>query len=347
MTLIPCIYCRIPFDPKNGEGDHALPSAIFGEFKGDVRFRGCCRTCNNKIGRLEQIIAGATPLGYLRQQVRPQLRRRRQKYPTQIGAMGSKAPKYMARNGKFVHLVRSTQTTGKVSPCDSITIYGDDGEHCCIELYPSMNAQHLRTRLHQAGVQTAETVYCNCEEKHTQHYRTILANVFSGYAWQELADTECGEYQIRGQIKFEFSTDAYRALAKMAFHYYLTRSRRGYTGREPEFQDVRHYIMEGGDADKFFGRHGPEFQMPFGGDCVPAKWCHVLSAYEERDQIVVNMRLYAGPDFEGENYTVKLGDLSSNIIVPSGTWGHVYEYDISRDGRYSGAVQDASIARLR
>ncbi len=55
-----CIYCPKEFDPSRGEGDHILPAAL-GEFRGDVRFRGQCPSCNNVIGRFEQQVVQSGP----------------------------------------------------------------------------------------------------------------------------------------------------------------------------------------------------------------------------------------------------------------------------------------------
>jgi hypothetical protein len=93
METANCIYCERSFNPAQGVGDHVLPSAVFGEFKDDIRFRGCCQKCNNDFGSLEQVIAQAAPEGYLRGVILGKSPgRRRYAGIQQKGAKGSKAP---------------------------------------------------------------------------------------------------------------------------------------------------------------------------------------------------------------------------------------------------------------
>lgn len=105
MGSAKCIYCGRFFNPQRGKGDHILPGALFGEFEGDVRFRGVCSKCNNSFSPHEQILAQATPLGHLRGIVQP-TRRGRQGGMRQRGAHGSKAPRFIAfaeDHGEIVH----------------------------------------------------------------------------------------------------------------------------------------------------------------------------------------------------------------------------------------------------
>jgi hypothetical protein len=159
-------------------------------------------------------------------------------------------------------------------------------------------------------------------------------------------------HQVRGRTEFVFSCDAFRGLAKIAFHYYLVHNKRGYRGDEAEFHAIRDYIQNGvGDYEQFFDRPGPEFAMPFGETSpgrgtTPGNWCHILAAHEVEGDIVVYMRFFAGPGCEGQAQQVSLARIRSQIIFPDGFWGHVYHYEGRPDDRYSGIVERARLHRL-
>jgi hypothetical protein len=73
-----CIYCGKTFDPSKGQGDHVIPAA-WGEFRNDIRFRGLCQKCNQKIGKTEQHMLQCGPERIFREMVVPLFSLERQK----------------------------------------------------------------------------------------------------------------------------------------------------------------------------------------------------------------------------------------------------------------------------
>lgn len=352
MVSINCIYCAKPFDPTRGEGDHVLSSALFGEFRYDVRFRGCCSACNNIFGTHEQILAQATPPGHLRAIVKP-VQTRRNSTRIQRGAKDSKPPRFIAFAEDHGELIEPlVDDPRKVQPIDRLTIQAEDGTEHYLRLYRGMSVERLRTDIERTGCNNAKQIFCSCELENTEFYKQLVRQLYPNHKWEDRPDTEAGTRQVRGRTEFVFSTDAFRALAKIAFHYYLVHNQRSYSGHEPEFDAIRQYIRDGiGDYDQFFERPGPTFAVPFGEtspekETTPGNWCHILSAHEVNGSITVNLRLYAGPGFEGETHQVTLGEIRSQIVLPGGFWGHVYHYDLPSDSRYSGFVEQARIQRL-
>jgi hypothetical protein len=352
MVSINCIYCAKPFDPTRGEGDHVLSSALFGEFRYDVRFRGCCNACNNSFGIHEQILAQATPLGFLRAIVKP-VQTRRHSSRRQRGAKGSKPPRFIAYaddHGELV--VPQIDDPRNVEPIDRLTIQADDGTEHYLRLFRGMSTERLRSDIERTRCNNIKHIFCSCEPDNVEFYKQLLRKLYPNHQWEDRPDTEVGARMVRGRTEFIFSTDAFRALAKIAFHYYLVHNRRGYRGDEPEFHAIRQYIRNGiGNHELFFDLPGPTFAVPFGETIpgrgtTPGNWSHILSAHEVDENIVVNLRLFAGPGFEGEVHQITLGKIQSRIVLPSGFWGHVYHYDLLTDDRYSGFVEQARLQRL-
>ncbi len=350
MSATTCIYCGRFFNPSRGKGDHILPGALFGEFVGDVRFRGCCPKCNNSFSPLEQILAQATPLGYLRQIVNPP-RRGRQSGLRQRGAKGSRAPLYIAWADDHGELVEPLSDPQNVQPVDRLTIRDADSSEHYVRLYPGMTADKLRSDLQKCESKKHTQVFCSCDARNTAIFKELLQKVFPECRWEDRPDTEVGTKRVRGRTIFEFSTDAFRGLAKIAFHYYLAHNQRGYQGNEPEFNSIRQYIKSGGEYEQFFNQSGPRFEMPFGETSpgrgtTPGNWCNILAAHEVDKNVVVNMRFFAGPGFDGEPHQVTLAKIRSKIICPTGCWGHVYHYEKGRSDRYAGHVDTARLTRL-
>ena len=91
-----------------------------------------------------------------------------------------------------------------------------------------------------------------------------LKEVFPEFVKHRLPDTEAGVTPIDGRITFKVNDHYFRSVAKIAFHYYLIYSHRGYRGNETYFDPIRDFIMNGGDHEPFFNQTGPKFAMPFG-----------------------------------------------------------------------------------
>jgi hypothetical protein len=169
----------------------------------------------------------------------------------------------------------------------------------------------------------------------------------------ELPPTEAGMHRAQGRIIFTVNDHYFRALVKIAFHYYLTRTRRGMRGDEPAFMVLRRFIIDGGHHENFFHRSRTTFAVPFGelpngGAVTPSQWCHILAADETCEVVVVYVHLFVGPGCVSHPHYVTLGPLDSQIVLANGVWGHVYMYDrVQPPTGLAGRVIPATFTRLR
>jgi hypothetical protein len=348
-TLIPCIYCERPFDPTIGEGDHVLPSGTFGEFRGDRRFRGACRACNNSFSPSEQVLAQGTPLGFYRQIVQPT--RRRQGRGLR-GTRGARRPEFRAEHAGWTILVHPDDDDPRNCGVYSQIVVRDSAGHDHpIPLYPNMPGTRLRQELDRAGIEEVREAVILCSEEEYDYLCKMLQAEFptSRLEPPESLEEPTGQQLIRGE--FSVSVAYFQALAKIAFHYYLVHNRRGYRGSEPAFQPIRDFIRAGGDRDQFFHSGGrtllsPIGRLPNGNRQTAAQWSHWLGAVEDAGSAVVHLQFFAGPEYAPEPTFVTVGEFPSRVIVPGAAWGHVFLYDDTETGRFSGRVVDAEMTRF-
>ncbi len=349
-----CIYCGIEFNPSRGKGDHVLPAAL-GEFQDDVRFRGQCTRCNNLNGRSEQQVVQSGPEGFYRDIIRPASGRLAKRgIGRQQGALGAPRPVYTATMGDHTVLVEpSAEDPRDASAVDQIVIRDDQGEDHPLRLYERMSAGQLQKRIKNLGVGKIKEVRLDCDQPHAESYLRLVQNVFPDLKHKEESTTEAGRMQLRGRVKFSVKLPYYQALAKIAFHYYLSRSRRGYRGDESMFDELRDFIVNGGDVGRFFRYAEGRFRLPFGEVAsgvviTPSDWCHVMAADETAGCVVVYLHLFVGPGCVRTPCYVTLGKLPSHLVVPDSVWGHAYVYDSQfANSRYCGRVVRVSISRLR
>lgn len=348
MSSNQCIYCGRFFNPRCGTGDHILAASVFGEFAGDKHFRGICRKCNNACSPFEQLLAQATPIGYLRSIVKPR-RRGRQSGLRQHGGRGCKPPRSIVWLGNRGELVEPHEDDPRtVTPIDHLTIVDDADNEEYVRLYPRMSLKRLKKEIENCGINKPQSIYCSCSHGEREHYAALLEELYPSHHRENLPDTGPLIAHARGRTVFVFSLEVFRGIAKIAFHYYLVHNRRGYRGNEPEFSGIRRYIRQGGKFERFFEQRGPKF-LPLAG--VPsgqtlADWCHVFGVHEVDKSVVVNMLLFAGPEYSGDAHQVTLGRINSKLILPSGMWGHVYRYQPNRNDSFSGKVEDAPWKQL-
>jgi hypothetical protein len=349
-----CIYCGNVIDGARGEGDHIIPVQL-GEFRGDVRFRRICTSCNNAIGRSEQQFLRCGPESFLRDVVNPRVPHRRQRGRSPAKrVMGAPGPESTISRGDHNQLVfRCEDNPTNIFPVDQLVIHDDKDQEHFVQLFPNMRPEQLLERVKKAGVNVINRAWVHCEEDHLFRFRCLVVAAWPQHPIQELSVTDAGVHPVAGQITVTVTDHYFRAIAKIAFHYYLSRCQRGLRGDERCFEPIRSFIMTGGDSDRFFGKSHIEFaipcgDLPTGGVVTPRQWCHVMAADESASVVVIHLQFFVGPGCVPPPWYVTLGDIGSPLVVPDLTWGHVYLYDDPPlPGGYAGFVQQAQISRLR
>ncbi len=351
-----CIYCQADFDPTRGAGDHIIPVQL-GEFRDDVRFRRICPACNSLIGKSEQQMLTCGPESFFRDIVKPTVPKNRQRGKSRPkSAVGAPRPVRTIDCGDHRQLVQqSPDNANNVNPIDHIVIHDELGEEHFIRLYPKMRAEQLRERIDKAGIKNISKSWVHCDEMRMGAYRGLVSSIWPELEPSNLPISEVGVQMVAGSIKLTVNDHYFRAIAKMAFHYYLMYSSRSHRGDEDYFGDIRDFIMNGGDSAPFFEqKNRPQFAMPFGklntgGVLTPSQWAHFFAASEAGGKAVAYVQLFVGPGCIPKPHHVALGQWNSRIILPNDdTWAHVYCYDSPQQpGRTAGYVKAAQITQLR
>lgn len=102
----------------------------------------------------------------------------------------------------------------------------------------------------------------------------------------------------------QLSPEYHRAIAKIAFHFFLWCSFPNITGFEREFDDIKQFIWQGGDPSN---RVLSNF-LPFDRNQIgEAPYAHVLAAGVTGNEAVASVQLFAGSD-SGMNFIAKASD---------------------------------------
>lgn len=333
-----CIYCGRLFNPMIGEGDHVLPHG-FGDFDGAIIFRGACPRCNGDLSPLEEELLRTAPEAVLRRFVGAATNRRGKPIGWKA-ASGVRPPRFVIRHGDHEELVEGDSTVGgQVRPVDHLTVVLKNGRNWHIRLFPTMSAEALRRKLEQMKITEAETarIHWHSDDANAETYKALLSEVWPEMRCEELESTEAGIHRVPISIECRFTMRYYRAIAKIAFHYFLANSRCGFTGHEERFAPIRTFIMNGGELDEFFNNQKPQVRLPVGvladgTALLPARWMHLMCCFESYESAVVAIYLLFGPERPPTPHFVTVLHRTSSVITPSYQYGHAYIYGDSSLG---------------
>jgi hypothetical protein len=357
MALASCIYCPALFDPTKGEGDHVIAAAL-GEFRNDIRFRGACPACNQRIGKSEQVLLHCGPEAFFRRVVNPALPSSRKRGRAYVkGAMGVPGLSHtIDREDHQMLVLPSVDDPQRVVGVDQLVIQDSKGDEHHFRLFPNMNADALkRDILNTIAPPPIPKVWLHCNDaQRGEEFQSLVRRMFPNGEKHQLPDFPVGTHAVNGQVRLTVNEHYWRSLAKIGFHYYLCHTRRGVRGDEPGFAGIRDFIINGGDKSKFFRKPKDLFGLPFGelpegGILTPTQWCHILGANETSNEVFAYVHLFVGPACIPTPHYIALGTLDSEIVgLNSFIHGHVYLYDEQQNptGK-AGVVKEATVTMYR
>lgn len=349
-TAYRCIYCGEAVQ-TSGEGDHVIPAA-FGEFMDDIRFMRICSGCNNEIGRHEEELIRCGPESVIKAFAPMKSRRTRGRgIGGSVGARGTPPPESRVDHGDHTSLVERDRTNPQdVFPIDQFVVRCPDGECRSVRLFQGMQPADLRDRVRKLGVEEITEAWWHGGDD--EWVQKLVQEAYPNLKHEERDATPAGIHQADGVIRVVVSKSYFRAVAKIALHYYLTRNQRGLHGHEQCFDAVRRFIRYGeGDRRDFFDKPGPRLVSPVGmkvagGQLRPTEWGHLLVAMDAAGALHVQVTLFAGPEVVLEPHRLVLAQLGP-IYSPRPGLAHVYKYEeVSGHSRYAGRVYEESLRRI-
>lgn len=345
--LTKCIYCDFQYDATKGEGDHVVPRS-FGQFRGAHIFRGVCVQCNNKLGALEEELIRTGPESVLKRYVNTSGRRGRR--PGWPGASGIPPPAFYVKNGDHRELAEvNPDNPDELRPIDQIILEVNECQYH-IEIPNKISADAVRRKIHRIGIKETDVkcVRWWCSDSNYEHYKAVTAEIWPSWLSADVGDVPAGIRRVSVTIECRFTEQYYRAIAKVAFHYFLTTSRLGFSGRESVFSGIKQYIVTGTNRSGIFIDSSPPFVFPFGtqGDGsyrAPRRTMHVICAIESYAKVAVALYLFVGLRLAPSPHYIKIFDRPLPLYVRGRAYGHTYTY---WDGEAGGRVGDGVVEPL-
>jgi hypothetical protein len=219
--------------------------------------------------------------------------------------------------------------TEAVEPVDQLIVRVNDGNVHYIRLFPNMIPSSLKKKFNALGLRGQEVgLAFNWAEQHEQTYCRLIKETFGLQVTTTLGIPD-GVHQTRVRFTFKVDTHYFRAVAKIALHYYLLNTPWAF-GNEPGFHAIKRFIRWGdGTAEDFFVQDRV-FVLPeevFFRGVTSSRWMHLVGACDFNSEALASVRLFYGPRARGAEYRIRLGRLTTRLILPDSAWAHAYVYD--------------------
>ena len=303
-----CIYCQTEANSR----EHWIPRG-FGAFRGHTPLLNqVCGDCNTHLGQLDQELIKTGPTGFQRALHGVQGRHGPSKVsPFHYKAMQADQPTKMMMPalGRQHQLLAETYTDeeGRPSaqPIRQVVLKMPDGCMECVPFPRDWTVDQLRTAVSNRELEsgTLEEIYLEDDEVVTDQeaplaleIRTLLSSVFGGgFRGLQVYGGPGERTQNRLVMEAGISTLYLRAVAKVAFHYFLWACPI-LRGNEPAFTEIRAFISDGtGNWRNFVQLNAPQFLPFLQRGSLPERTSHFFHSVLTCDEARAFVQFFVGP----------------------------------------------------
>ncbi len=227
-----------------------------------------------------------------------------------------------------------------------IEISNSKGEKECIVLEDpdSLTAEKLKKLILSSKVKNPTKVWPRMQSNDQVDRIFDLLKECGLYKSEEMAediDPFVGTVKTSGQTTWD--ERRFRAIVKIAFHYYLAFNEIGHLGSESIFEPIRNFIRYGkGKRQDFISEHrgyfvkNPEIASTFG---------HIFYSEVTTKSIVTLEQLFVGPGYNPPYYKIIISKHPFLIEIPRQVFGHNYSYlPLDQRKQYDGTLHKLAIA---
>ena len=319
-----CIYCT----DSDLTQEHHLPRAL-GNFKGYVPLANrVCKRHNGICGQLDEQLCRCGSEAFFRKALGISGRKRSdQVNPFYRGSSGGGALEMTGichETGEEKELELVGPKSVQELRCVKLT--AEDGSTYTIRIADEMTREEFQRKVSAVGIKFFKLGEISAAPEEIPWVESL----FDGFErqgeieWkQPLGPTVYGPITVR----FTLTDKYFRAIAKIGFHYFLTKFSR-FRGDEPCFSEMRDFIVNGRPLDEINrfvteSRHQFEYSLATGE--TPRVWGHLIAAESSYMDFRAKVQLFVGPERLPHTYTVQLGKNPSPIHY-SEAYGNFFAY---------------------
>ncbi len=334
---MPCVYTA-PQGLCDGtaplsRNEHYLPRAL-GNFRdNEPLVDRICENCQRRFAQLEDVFAHNSSEAFFREMVgRVGRKNHRNKNIFYEPTMGIPPLAVLGRHPghEFEILWEPVGQTG-FRPMSQLVFIGRDGRSQALPFRRGVtNADKIRRALAVHRVEPAQIVAVPNSDEEAEEMQALTDELLPGGRQTEMAPLVDGA-QIDGQMNAPLSAQYLRAVAKIAFHYFLNYFPQ-FSGLEGEFDNIKRFIYTGqSEGQVVLAEHQPFIlELQAGGQLK--RWGHFLSAEITERSIEARVQFFAGPPVQPFVWRILIGRNPARIIYNEAIgYAFLYFEDVGGD----------------
>jgi hypothetical protein len=337
---VSCIYCG----SADTNDEHHLPRGL-GNFKGCmVLTNRVCVRHNQDCGLLDEQLCRSGGESFFRQYLGVTGRKSHTKAdPFYRGSAGGGRLVLRGSNqqtGQTTQLELGQEGTVRELRCCCLT--ADDDSIHVIPITNGMTPAQFRQRFDALKIKHFKEANIFADKEEIPWVNTLLATLnFEKRTEWSLRDPGPITYGPL-DIQFTVNNRYFRDIAKIGFHYFLTKMTR-FRGDEPCFAEIRRFITSECSIDectRFVSYSNKQIAYQLQQGARLAACGHILCAEADYLNLTAKVQLFVGPEFLAPVYTVRLGKSPSLIHYSEAVAEFFAYHPQNQRGEYDGEVSD-------
>lgn len=216
---------------------------------------------------------------------------------------------------------------------------GNGGVHT-IPIKDGMTREEFRARVSRLGIRLFKHVDISASSEEIPWVESL----FEGFKFEKVDWVQPSGPVTYGPltIKITVTSHFFRAVAKVGFHYFLTKFPR-FRGDEPCFSEIRSFIVDGcplDDVPRFVTQSPEQFVHQLRSGDRLAAWGHLIAVDATYWGFRARVQLSVGPQNRSTVYTVRLGKNPSPVHYSEAYGDFFAYYPKDQRGDYDGEVSE-------
>lgn len=346
-----CIYCGT--SQNLCRRSHIVPRCL-GTFKNQSTLRyKVCRDCEEAIGKCEDILAKCAPEALLKANLGIKGRHKKSTSPFRRKHAGhgpiEMKIKYPDTDYEMLVEPLGDGKNCQIVPHIEISDANGNKKQIIIEDPDFLTAKELIKKIFSTEIKNPVKVWPRMQNNEQVDRIIELLKECGLYTSEEMAeDIKPFEGIVKAEGQTTWDERRFRAIAKIAFHYYLNYNNFKHTGYEDLFIHIRDFVRYGKNNLKDFVVEKKGYfieQLKHGWK--PPTYGHIVVATVNERFINVKIQLFLGPNYEPPYYEILLSEKTFKIKIPETIFGHNYVYDDDKEKKsYDGSMHQLLATKL-
>jgi len=326
---------RSPLHPK----EHPLPRGL-GNFKDDIHLRNfICNDCQQRFSKYEAVFLQNSPEAFYRRILGYKGRSNHAPRNIYTDPTHGIPPLTVKRfHPTFKQDLLCEMTSQDQGPwMHQIVFEKEDGSP---ELVPIRRGKllHDLSRFDEEW-RRWKIAGCISGDDEKEELQAIFGSEMN--AMQDIPLEPQGGAEPTVRMHVEISLPYLQAVSKIAFHFVLAQFH--FTGFEPEFNEIKHFVYHGTGESRLRTVDGPLLPQMVPKEARLRQWSHILTAEFNRERFISRIQFFAGPRQKPPILQVDLGRSPSRIVEEMSKGSRFFYYQQRDASGYDGAIEQLMI----